>query len=171
MGPDNQQHPVAFYSSKLWLAEHNYTTRELECLALKELLSHWRHYLLGCTLSLTSYHESLKYLHSQKIETMSTRLIRWSQYFSLFNFENIEYLPRKTNVVTDFCSHPPTEVKYSDTDGPPQAHSLLSLAMLFDAYSHNQSPLLVYLYACIDPTSATDLFLQLLAAQQADTDL
>ena len=86
LGPDNQRHPVAFYSRKLSSAERNYTTRERKCLALKELLRHWRHDLLGATLSLTSDHESLEYLHSQKIETMWTRLIRWNQYFSLFDF-------------------------------------------------------------------------------------
>ena len=68
LDPNNQRHPVAFYSSKLLSAEYNYTTCELERLALKELLGHWLHYLLGGTLSLTSDHESLKYLHSQKID-------------------------------------------------------------------------------------------------------
>ena len=138
---------------------------------MKELLSHWLHYLLGATLSLTSYHESLKLSPFSENETMLTRLIRWNQYFSRFDFNNITYLPGKTNVVTDLCSRPPTEVEYSDVDGPPRAHSLLSLAMLFNAHSHVKSPLLVNLYSCIDSTLATDLFPLLCAAQQADAEL
>jgi hypothetical protein len=43
----DQLRPVAYYSRELTPAETRYTTRERECLAVKQCLVVWRHYLLG----------------------------------------------------------------------------------------------------------------------------
>ena len=51
--------PVAYYSRKLSPAEQRYTTRERECLAIKQCLVEWRHYLLGAPFQVLSDHESL----------------------------------------------------------------------------------------------------------------
>ena len=53
-------HPVAYYSRKLSPTEQRYTTRERECLAVKQCLVEWRHYLLGAPFKVLSDHESLK---------------------------------------------------------------------------------------------------------------
>ena len=55
-------HPVAYYSRKLSPTEQRYTTRERECLAVKQCLVEWRHYLLGAPFTVLSDHESLKWL-------------------------------------------------------------------------------------------------------------
>jgi len=85
-------HPVAFYSRKLTPTETRYTTRERECLAVKQCLVVWRHYLLGAPFSVLSDHQSLKWLQTQNVVTLSDRLLRWVEFFSLFDFAQ-KYIP------------------------------------------------------------------------------
>ncbi len=92
--------PVAYYSRKLTPAETRYTTRERECLAVKQCLVVWRHYLLGAPFTVKSDHESLKWLKTQDVTTMSDRLLRWVEFFSLFDFEQ-GYIPGDLNVLPD----------------------------------------------------------------------
>ena len=84
---DTVWHPVAFYSRKLSPAEQRYTTRERECLAVKQCLAEWRHYLLGAPFKVQSDHQSLKWLQTQDVTTLSDRLLRWIEFFSLFDFK------------------------------------------------------------------------------------
>ena len=92
--------PVAYYSRKLSPAESRYTTRERECLAVKQCLVEWRHYLLGAPFRVRSDHQSLKWLHTQNVTTLSDRLLRWVEFFSLFDFGH-DYLPGDENVLPD----------------------------------------------------------------------
>ena len=101
--------PVAYYSRKLSPAEQRYTTRERECLAVKQCLQVWRHYLLGAPFTVRSDHQSLEWLQSQKVETLSDRLLRWVEFFSLFDFKQ-QYIPGVDNVLPDQLSRPATEV-------------------------------------------------------------
>ena len=101
--------PVAYYSRKLTPAETRYTTRERECLAVKQCLLVWRHYLLRAPFSVNSDHESLKWLRSQDVTTLSDRLLRWVEFFSLFDFEQ-KYIPGADNVLPDHLSRPSSSV-------------------------------------------------------------
>eukprot|EP00961_Rhodomonas_salina_P015194 203943-Rhodomonas_salina.1 len=77
----NSEHSqIAFYSSKLIRAEINYTTREQELLAISNTLKVWRHYLAGMLIEIHTDHESLKYIQTQPMETLSPRLARWQEY-------------------------------------------------------------------------------------------
>ena len=97
--------PVAYYSRKLSPAKQRYTTRERECLAVKQCLLVWRHYLLGAPFTVRSDHESLKWLQTQNVDTLSDRLLRWLEYLSLFDFKQ-EYIPGEHNVFPDHLSRP-----------------------------------------------------------------
>ncbi len=68
-------HPVANYSRKLSPAETRYTTRERECLAVKECLAEWRHFLLGAPFTVGSDHQSLQWLSTQNVTTLSDLLL------------------------------------------------------------------------------------------------
>ncbi len=68
---------VVYYSRKLTPAETRYTARERECLAVKQCLVVWRHYLLGAPFTVKFDHKSLKWLETQDVMTMSDRLLRW----------------------------------------------------------------------------------------------
>lgn len=170
---DGNLHPIAFYSRKLSPAEVNYDTRERECLALKECLRHWKHYLYGAPISISSDHQSLKWLKTQKLDTLSDRLIRWNQFFSLYDFDNINYLKGAENVPADFCSRPPSEVyfnamtpEFSVADS--KQHDACSLTILFDSYQHVQSPVDAPICTLVDSVAITDLLPRLRQAQTAD---
>lgn len=146
---DELWRPVAYYSRKLTPTEQRYTTRERECLAIKQCLMEWRHYLLGAPFHIRSDHESLQWLLSQNVTTLSDRLLRWIEYFSLFDFK-AEYVPGDENVLPDALSRPalsrgevqqqpsrpPTQVQVTSTEAGILSHQnldLVSLAVLFQA--------------------------------------
>ena len=98
---DDGEHPVAYESRKMNVAELNYATHERELLAVIHSLRTWRHYLLGNHFIVVTDHNSLKYLQTQP--TLSRRQARWSEFLSEFDFE-IVYRPGKGNVVADALS-------------------------------------------------------------------
>ncbi len=120
---------MAFYSHKLSPAETRSTTREHECLAVKECLAEWRHYLLGAPFSVGSDHQSLQWLSTQNVTTLSGRLLRWVEFFSLFDFVQ-EYLPGQENVIPDYLSRPPVEVLLATETGVHEQLDLLALVFL-----------------------------------------
>jgi hypothetical protein len=124
-------HPVAYYSRKLSPTEQRYTTRERECLAVKQCLVEWRHYLLGAPFTVLSDHESLKWLQTQGVTTLSDRLLRWVEYFSLYDFQQ-EYIPGELNVFPDGLSRPATAVCVILHDGQAIPWDLWTMAVRFD---------------------------------------
>jgi hypothetical protein len=125
-------HPVAYYSRKLSPTEQRYTTRERECLAVKQCLVEWRHYLLGAPFTVLSDHESLKWLQTQGVATLSDRLLRWVEYFSLYDFQQ-EYIPGELNVFPDGLSRPATTVCVVLTDGQVATWDLWTMAAQLNA--------------------------------------
>lgn len=130
-----QWRPVAYYSRKLTPAETRYTTRERECLAVKQCLVVWRHYLLGSPFVVKSDHESLKWLQTQDVNTMSDRLVRWVEYFSLFDFDQ-QYIPGELNVLPDHFSRPTTCVVLASDRSSPQQLDLIDLALFLQEHQH-----------------------------------
>ena len=126
-------------------------------------------------LSVSSNHESLKWLKSQKIETLSDCLIQWNQFFSLYYFDNIAYLPGEQNVPADFCSRPPTNVYVlRATSSAPVtrvSYDTVDLATLFDACSHVQSPVEAIICACVESTVNAEFLQRVRRAQQADSGM
>ena len=60
-------HPIAFASRKLSLAERNYTTTEREGLAMVYALQKFKHYLLGSHFKMFIDHLALKYLVNKTV--------------------------------------------------------------------------------------------------------
>ena len=71
---DDGEHPIAYESRKMNVAEVNYATHERELLAVIHALHTWRHYLLGNHFIVVTDHNSLKYLQTQP--TLSRRQAR-----------------------------------------------------------------------------------------------
>jgi transposase InsO family protein len=167
----DQWRPVAYYSRKLTPAETRYTTRERECLAVKQCLVVWRHYLLGAPFIVKSDHESLKWLQTQDVNTMSDRLVRWVEYFSLFDFDQ-QYIPGELNVLPDHFSRPTSSVVLSSDPTAPQQLDLIDLALLLQEHQHVLPVLPASEDAVFPDTQVHSLFYdQIVAAQNQDPEI
>jgi hypothetical protein len=62
----------------------------------------WRHYLIGHRCEIYSDHKSLKYIFTQN--NLNLRQCRWLELIKDYDLE-INYHPRKANVVADALSH------------------------------------------------------------------
>jgi hypothetical protein len=96
--------PVAYYSRKLIPAERNYTTTELECLAVIDALREWRCYLEGVRFVVFTDHQPLTF--SDTKITLSRRLVRWLEELQRFSF-TWKYKKGSENVVADSLSRVP----------------------------------------------------------------
>jgi len=79
----------------------NYSTHDIEFVAIIHYLKMWRHYLLGGRLVLTSDHNGLRYLFDQP--NQNDRKARWLAMILEFEFD-IRYIKGKENKVTDALS-------------------------------------------------------------------
>jgi hypothetical protein len=93
---------IAYASRQLRRHEEHYPTHDLELAAVVHALKIWRHYLLGNTCHLYTYHKSLKYIFTQLELNMRQR--RWLELIKDYDLE-IHYHPGKANVVADAQSH------------------------------------------------------------------
>jgi len=92
---------IAYVSIKLKLHEELYTTHDLELTVVVLALKIWRHYLVGRSFTLKSYHQSLQYLFTQR--DLNARQRQWSEFLSEYDF-GISYIKGKENVVADVLS-------------------------------------------------------------------
>ena len=80
-------HPIAFASRKLSLAECNFTTIEREGLAMVYALQKFRNYLLGAHFKMFIDHSYLKYLVNKPV--LGGRICKWLLLFQEYNIEII----------------------------------------------------------------------------------
>nr|GFC01345.1 putative reverse transcriptase domain-containing protein [Tanacetum cinerariifolium] len=80
---------------------NNYTTHDLEIVAVVFALKIWRHYLYGTKSVIYTDHKSLQYIFDQKELNMHQR--RWIEVLNDYECE-IKYHPGKANVVADALS-------------------------------------------------------------------
>jgi hypothetical protein len=96
--------PVAFESKRLNRAEHNYSARDREQLALEHATQKWRHYLLGQPVTTRTDHQPL--LYPLTLEFMKSRHHQWEEQLNQFNL-NITYREGRLNAVPDALSRRP----------------------------------------------------------------
>ena len=100
--PDGDEENVIAYASRtLKDAERNYTTTELELLAIVWAVERFKPYLFGTVFELITDHKPLTYLHSST--STSSRLARWKLKLSDYSFD-IHYKPGKENINADILS-------------------------------------------------------------------
>ena len=73
---DDQLHPIGFFSKKLLQYQRNYSSTELECLAIIESIEYWHHYLYGQKFTVITDHQALRWLRN--IKKPNSRLFNWS---------------------------------------------------------------------------------------------
>jgi hypothetical protein len=94
-------HPIAFESRKLFIAEKNYTTMKREGLVMVYALQKFRNYLLGSHFKMYTYHFALKYLVNKLV--LGGRICKWILLFQEYDFEVI-VKPGKLNARPDHLS-------------------------------------------------------------------
>ena len=92
---------VAYASRQLKDYEKNYPTHNLELPVVVLALKIWLHYLYRENTQTCTDHKSLKYFFTQKELNMRHR--RWLELVNDYKI-NIQYHPRKANVVVDALS-------------------------------------------------------------------
>nr|GEZ73388.1 reverse transcriptase [Tanacetum cinerariifolium] len=90
-----------YASRQLKPYEVNYPTHDLELAAVVFALTIRRHYLYGESCDVFTDHKSLKYIFTQRELNMRQR--RWLELLKDYD-TNIQYHPRKANVVADALS-------------------------------------------------------------------
>ena len=96
--PDNQFHPVAYFSNTLDESKRNWSTHTKEAYALIAAVRHWNVYLSGKSFTLLSDHNPLVYLRKQK--DPRGKFARWIAELEEFEY-NIEYIPGSCNLKAD----------------------------------------------------------------------
>ena len=97
--------PVEFFSRKLQGSQFRYDGRNAEALAIQLSLAHWRPLLYGVKFELCSDHFSLTQLMRQRA-IPSQRLLRLCEFLADFDFDEIQHIAGKDNLVPDFLSRP-----------------------------------------------------------------
>lgn len=98
---NGQAFPVSYYSRKLRAAEKNYSTVELELLAVVEGVKKYYFYLYGDQFVIETDHLPLASLKTSK--NANARLMRWALYLQQFQF-SVKYIKGQANVGADFLS-------------------------------------------------------------------
>ncbi|GKE40466.1 putative reverse transcriptase domain-containing protein, partial [Tanacetum coccineum] len=86
---------IAYASRQLKIHKKNYTSHDLELVAVVFAFKIWRHNLYGTKSVIYTDHKSLQHIFSQKELNMRQR--RWIELFSDYDYE-IRYHPCKANV-------------------------------------------------------------------------
>eukprot|EP00963_Diacronema_lutheri_P004510 scaffold345_cov371-Pavlova_lutheri.AAC.1 len=108
-------HPVAYWSKALEGAQKNYTTTELEMLAIVLALETWRHYLLGVRVVVRTDHQALVHYQHKRPAKLQQRELSWLPRLADFQI-SIEYKPGKSNLSPDALSCRRPELKLTILD-------------------------------------------------------
>lgn len=92
---------ISYGGRALTTQEQNWSTPELECLALIESIKYYHSYVAHRPFTIFSDHKSLEFLMTKK--KLTGKLLRWALYLQSFTFEVI-HKSDKSNALADFLS-------------------------------------------------------------------
>jgi hypothetical protein len=99
-GLDGKIHPLYFFSQQCNQAEQNFTTTDVEALAVVRALKKFRHFLLGYKFLVITDHQALTWMFQGG---GSKRITKWCTELQDFTFDII-YRKGTLNPVADFLS-------------------------------------------------------------------
>lgn len=105
--------PVAYFSKKLKDYQRKKKAIYLECLAMKEAIKFWQHWLVGSTFQIITDHKPLENLriNSRTDEELGDMLL----FLSQFDFR-VTYRPGMRNVEADSLSRNPVMEDFAETE-------------------------------------------------------
>ncbi|XP_035731232.1 uncharacterized protein LOC118445648 [Vespa mandarinia] len=108
---DGKEKPVTYFSKKLNDSQKRKEAIYVECLAIKEAVKYWQHWLIGRKFTIFTDHKSLEGMNI-KART-DKELGQLTYYLSQYDFQ-IKYIPGKDNAEADssICSSTITIRKY-----------------------------------------------------------
>lgn len=110
---ENGERPVAYFSKKISESQKKKKAIYLECLAIKEAVKYWQHWLMGKEFTVYSDHKPLENMNIKA--RPDEELGDMMYYLSQYNFK-IKYNPGKTNQEADSLSRNPVLEPYENAD-------------------------------------------------------
>lgn len=127
--------PVAYFSKKLTDTQKKKKAIYLECLAIKEAVKYWQHWLIGKEFTVYSDHKPLE---NMNIKTRTDEeLGDLTYYLSQYNFK-IKYNPGQTNQEADCLSRNPVLDPTENTDDALKVVNLITLEQIKIDQNTNQ---------------------------------
>ena len=106
------KHPIAYASRKIAGAEKNYSTVELECLAIVWAIQKFQLYLYGKHFTLETDNQPMLFLASSS--KLNAKLMRWSLILQQYSFR-VVHIKGSDNHIADYLSRHPVDL--NDTGG------------------------------------------------------
>lgn len=131
---DNFLHPVAYFSRKLKPAEKKKKAIHLECLAIKQAIVYWQHWLIGREFTIVTDH---KHLETLKVKARTDEFLGdLVFYLSQYNF-TIKYAAGKNNVEADSLSRNPVLECFEGDESVLKVVNLVKLDEIIDDQTNN----------------------------------
>ena len=84
-----REHPIAYFAKKLLPRDTNYSTVEMECLAILLALMNFERYIFGVPVTIITDHDCLKWLIT--MSPHNSRLMRRALYLQRYNIVDIKF--------------------------------------------------------------------------------
>lgn len=155
---------ISLASRCLTPTEMNYTTTELELLAIVYSISKFREYLIGQTFEIVTDHKSLAFLNSTIFH--NSRLIRWSLYLQQYSY-TVVHCRGKDNTVADFLSRNPESKFHEITQETITIASLHNYSL--PQIENDEASSLVIMTLCSEDASLKKMMKNISDEQKRDT--
>lgn len=132
---DGMLHPVAYFSKRINPAQLKRKAIYLECLAIKEALVYWQHWLIGRTFTVVTDHKPLETMRvkARTDEVLGDLMF----YISQYTFK-IVYSQGKDNLEADALSRNPVLEIFENTDEVLKIVNLVTLNEIIEDQKGNQ---------------------------------
>ena len=121
---DGILHPVAYFSRRLTPTEGKRKAIHLECLAIKQAIVYWQHWLIGREFAVITDHKPLETLRVKaRTDEYLGDLV---YYLSQYNF-SIKYASGKSNVEADSLSRNPVLESFENNEDVLKVVNLVTL--------------------------------------------
>ena len=135
---DGILHPVTYFSRKLKPAERKRKAIHLECLAIKQAIIYWQHWLIGRDFTIITDHKPLETL---KVKARTDEVLGdLVFYLSQYNF-SIKYAAGKDNVEADALSRNPVLESFENDEDVLKVANFVKMQQILDDQRLNQNTL------------------------------